>query len=307
MTITRQYLIYCSIIPPGKRNSLGGNRLSVGPDCDGFEVLSKVAETPDEDEEKFVIERISGTIKACDENVKQGDIVPSPVFGLPQITGNSVVTVCYADPKYELGFKFPAVKLPGAIDPPRVLKPGHQQNDHHHRPMTGMVRQEWNQGARVDQAGHRMANHYSGHNSHSNRQGGYNTAEYDYNQQRQGGGGGGGGYNNSYRGRGGGGGGGGGYGGSRPYNNSYGGGGGGYQQGGSQSNQYQNRYGGVASGGGGGGGQQYQGGNRGGGGGYQGQGGNNSYRGRGGGGQGGQGGQGQGGGYQNSYNQQRRY
>lgn len=271
-----------------KRNSLGGNRLSVGPDCDGFETLSRIAES--KDEEQFVIERISGTIKACDENVKQGDIVQSPVLGLPQLNGNSVVTVCFEDPKYEVGFKFPAIKLKGAIDPPRVLKRGEP------RPMTGMVYQQWNQGAQVGRGGHRMVSHQIGGN---NRQSGYNTAEYDYNQGRQGGGGGGrGGYNNNNQG----GGGGSGYG-QRSYNNNSGGygGGGGYNrdQRGSHSNQYQqNRYGGVAQSGGQ---QQY---NQGGqGGGYQGHGG---YQGQGGGNRGYRGGRG-GGGYGQQNNYQNRY
>lgn len=270
--------------------------MSVGRDCDGFHKLASIAERTDGSEEKVVIEQISGTLKACDENVRQGDIVPSPVLGLPQITGNSVVTVCFEDPKYEKGFVFPAIKLAGAVDPPKVLKQGYQGNDNNYRPMTGMVRQEWHKGPRMDQAGHRMVNHYSGHNSHSsNRESGYTTVGFDYNQQRnqsqqqgpwaggyvpsggqyQGGshrgGGGRGGYN-------GGGGGGGGYG------NNRGGGGGGY-------NRNDNRYGGGANG-------QYQGGGGGHRGGERGGGGNNNYRGRGGGG---------GGGYNSYNNQQRRY
>lgn len=295
----------------GKRNSLGGNRLSVGRDCAEYHTLASVAEADSDVPEPVVIEGISGTISASEVNVRQGDNLPSPVLGLRQITDNSVVTVTFEDPKYDRNFIFPAIKLKGAVDPPKVLKDAaqNQSNQYNHRPMTGMVRQEWQQGARVNQAGHRMINAYSGHNNNysSNRQGGYNTAEYDYQQRQQ----------QPYRGRGGAGSGGYNQDQSRSYQSeSYGGGSGhrggrgndhgsgGYNSRGN-SNRYQpypsNRYGGVASGqyqrgrgAGGGGGYNNA---RGGGGGAEGYHSQNN-RGRG-------GGSSSGGNYYNPYNQRR--
>ena len=48
----------------------------------------------------------------------------SPVAGLDNVRNNKVITVRYRDPTYAKDFVFLARKLPGAEEPPRVLKPG---------------------------------------------------------------------------------------------------------------------------------------------------------------------------------------
>lgn len=47
----------------------------------------------------------------------------SPVKDLAPLTHNIVCCVRYRDPKYARGFIFPARRLKGAKEPPRVLKP----------------------------------------------------------------------------------------------------------------------------------------------------------------------------------------
>lgn len=57
------------------------------------------------------------------------------------IYGNIVVTVRFRDPKYTKGFVFPAKKLKGAKEPPRVLKPTDldPQANRHWRAQIGMA------------------------------------------------------------------------------------------------------------------------------------------------------------------------
>lgn len=55
--------------------------------------------------------------------------LPSPVIGLQPVLGNHVVCVRFVDPAYDK--EFPARRLEGAQQPPRVLKPGnlsHEEN-----------------------------------------------------------------------------------------------------------------------------------------------------------------------------------
>lgn len=55
--------------------------------------------------------------------------LPSPVIGLQPVLGNHVVCVRFVDPSYDK--EFPARRLEGAVQPPRVLKPGnlgHEEN-----------------------------------------------------------------------------------------------------------------------------------------------------------------------------------
>ena len=48
---------------------------------------------------------------------------PSPVRGLFAVENNKVLCVGYRDLKYGDEFLFPSTRLPGAIDPPNVLRP----------------------------------------------------------------------------------------------------------------------------------------------------------------------------------------
>lgn len=92
----------------------------------------------------FLINRMSWT-----------SILSSPVSGLPDVMDNRVVTVRFRDLKYDLDFVFPARRLEGAVDPPRVLKPqDFDDSKGNYRPVIGFNRNM--PRASMSQAGHRM-------------------------------------------------------------------------------------------------------------------------------------------------------
>lgn len=65
----------------------------------------------------------------------------SPIGCLEPVTDNIVCSVRFRDPKYKKGHKYPAIRLSGAKDPPRVLKPEDltAQQNRNWRAQTGMV------------------------------------------------------------------------------------------------------------------------------------------------------------------------
>jgi hypothetical protein len=83
------------------------------------------------------------------------------VLGLDGVSNNMVCCVKYRDPKYDAGFIFPAKRLKGAIDPPRVLKPGDldAEASRNWRPIIGMVPSTTR--ATLGDAGHRMVGHHA--------------------------------------------------------------------------------------------------------------------------------------------------
>lgn len=58
-------------------------------------------------------------------------------MGLIDITDNNVLSVRWRDPKYADSFIFPAVKLPNAVEPPKVLKQGEDEGNRNYRPVIG--------------------------------------------------------------------------------------------------------------------------------------------------------------------------
>jgi len=88
------------------------------------------------------------------------------INSLHDCTDNSVIMVKYRDPKYAKDFIFPACKLDTAVEPPKVLKQGHDQGNPHYRPNIGFNNNR-SQFGRVGEAGQRMVNHY-GNNRNNN-------------------------------------------------------------------------------------------------------------------------------------------
>lgn len=84
---------------------------------------------------------------------------------------NRVITVKYRDPKYPAGFIFPARRLPGAKEPPKVLKQGIDQGNPNYRPVIGF-NQNRSQFASVGDAGKRVVNHYTGNRYDGGNSGG---------------------------------------------------------------------------------------------------------------------------------------
>ncbi|KAH9642299.1 hypothetical protein HF086_009663, partial [Spodoptera exigua] len=72
---------------------------------------------------------VTGDVMLSRDCVVIGGQLPSPVIGLQPVLGNHVVCVRFVDPAYDK--EFPARRLEGAQQPPRVLKPGnlsHEEN-----------------------------------------------------------------------------------------------------------------------------------------------------------------------------------
>ncbi|KAL3228858.1 hypothetical protein MRX96_023759 [Rhipicephalus microplus] len=102
---------------------------------------------------------IGGKILLSHNAVGPGDDVRSVIPGLEDIPGNMVVCVRFRDPKYADDFVFPAVRLPGATEPQRVLKPGDlsQEESRNWRPQIGMAPRR--HIASLSDSGRRMIGH----------------------------------------------------------------------------------------------------------------------------------------------------
>lgn len=175
---------------------MGSDRLYIGPGNAGYETLKAIYAKKAANAKSSLsieIDRTFGTVTICEEHVDIGDgILDSPVLGLPRITENVVVTVNYKDPKYDVNFIFPAVKLEGVVDPPRVLKAGgsgnqgeYNQQGSPYRPYIGFNRND--SGARLGAAGHRMMNPYMGGQGNQRGGGGYHQQSYTNRNQQYGG------------------------------------------------------------------------------------------------------------------------
>lgn len=150
-----------------RRNLRGDDRLYVSSKNEGYQLLNGLynQKIDMEAECAVAIQGMRGTVLISESCVsKESSSLASPVKGLPMIYGNIVVTVRFRDPKYTKGFVFPAKKLKGAKEPPRVLKPTDldPQANRHWRAQIGMA--PATQRASVDTAGHRMLGHYTPRN-----------------------------------------------------------------------------------------------------------------------------------------------
>ncbi|XP_037086044.1 5'-3' exoribonuclease 2-like [Pollicipes pollicipes] len=141
-----------------RRNVRGDDRLFIRNGHAGFEVVHQMyaesTETLEANPELF--QKMSGALMPADDLVEQGADVVSPVPLIKSLRNNQVVTCRYKDPQFPQSFVFPAVKLPGATSPPRVLKPQDLDRaaSRRWRPQIGMVRS--NTVASLGRAGHRM-------------------------------------------------------------------------------------------------------------------------------------------------------
>lgn len=150
-----------------KRNIRGDDRLYVSTTNEGYSLLDGLYQQKVEKnaESAVTIQGMRGTVLLSDDCVdKNGGSLTSPVKGLPMLYGNVVVCVRFRDPAYATGFVFPARKLKGARDPPRVLKPQDldPQANRQWRSQVGMA--PATQRAYMGGAGHRMMSHYTPRN-----------------------------------------------------------------------------------------------------------------------------------------------
>uniref|UniRef100_A0AC34QF17 5'-3' exoribonuclease n=1 Tax=Panagrolaimus sp. JU765 TaxID=591449 RepID=A0AC34QF17_9BILA len=100
---------------------------------------------------------------ACDAAaVMPGETYPS-IFKnsiiYKDITPNLCMMVDYRDPQYPKGYKYPAIRLAGVIEPESTLKPKSydEQQNGQYRPNVGFTRDR--QYANMSQPGHRMLSH----------------------------------------------------------------------------------------------------------------------------------------------------
>ncbi|CAG9813681.1 unnamed protein product [Phaedon cochleariae] len=146
-----------------KRNIRGDDRLYVSTKNSGYDLVSNLyLQKVDPDAECAVsIDGMRGTVLVSDICVSVGGSLESPVTDLAPLEDNAVCCVRYRDPKYARGYIFRAVKLKGAKDAARVLKPSDltPQQNRNWRPQIGMA--PATQRANLDVAGHRMINHHA--------------------------------------------------------------------------------------------------------------------------------------------------
>uniref|UniRef100_A0A8D8TWE9 5'-3' exoribonuclease n=1 Tax=Cacopsylla melanoneura TaxID=428564 RepID=A0A8D8TWE9_9HEMI len=155
------------------RNVRGDDRIYIGSDNEMYSLLKGLYTGKKKDVETEVMNQgMRGRVLLSQDNVNQGGSLVSPVRGLEVVRSNTVYCMKFRDPNYGENFKYPAIRLEGAIEPARVLKPGDlpvSQNQGW-RPQTGMAPRH-NQ-ASVGQAGHRMVNHYTPRDQSNGRTGG---------------------------------------------------------------------------------------------------------------------------------------
>ncbi|XP_044731123.1 5'-3' exoribonuclease 2 homolog [Chrysoperla carnea] len=144
-----------------RRNVRGDDLLYVSRKNTGYSFIrdlyqKKIGTT----EIPIAFENIQGTVLLADENVPEGDNLQSPVTGLSVVCDNAVYCVKFRYPKYPEGFIFPAIRMKGAKEPPRVLKPGDldEAASKAWRPQIGMA--QATQRASLSDSGHRMLGHY---------------------------------------------------------------------------------------------------------------------------------------------------
>ncbi|PZC76814.1 hypothetical protein B5X24_HaOG204131 [Helicoverpa armigera] len=150
-----------------QRNIRGHDRLYVGTANKSYDYLlglyseagSKLRSLIEKQQKyPYISDGVTGEVMLSKDCVVIGGQLPSPVIGLQPVLGNHVVCVRFLDPSYDK--EFPARRLEGAVQPPRVLKPGHlgHEENRNYRPQIGMVRS--NTIATMEAAGRRMLGHH---------------------------------------------------------------------------------------------------------------------------------------------------
>ncbi|XP_043525618.1 5'-3' exoribonuclease 2 homolog isoform X2 [Frieseomelitta varia] len=151
-----------------KRNVRGDDRLYVGLGNSNYNFIKElyISHVRFDIETSISIDGMRGTVLLAEDCVGDGATLPSPINSLP-VRNNKVYCVRFRDPKYNSNFIFPARKLKGAREPPRVLKP--QDFDQMNRntgntwkPQIGFTPST--QVASLSEAGRRILGHYTNHN-----------------------------------------------------------------------------------------------------------------------------------------------
>ncbi|XP_075222550.1 5'-3' exoribonuclease 2 Rat1 isoform X2 [Lycorma delicatula] len=146
-----------------KRNVRGDDRLYIGKEHESYTFIIALYKNPSnyDTENSLSANGMRGTILLAEDNVNIGGSLPSPVNGLPVVRYNTVTVVRFRDPKYPESYIFKAVKLKGAKEPPRVLKPEdlNKSDSRNWRPQIGMA--PATQRASLGGPGHKMLSHFA--------------------------------------------------------------------------------------------------------------------------------------------------
>ena len=151
--------------PEIERNIRGDDRLYVREGHKGYNLLRTIYTDNFEQDTEIQIdgkmfEGMSGRVLFSKNCIPADGSFESPVRGLSSVNNVRAISVRFRDPKYADDFLFPAKRLPGAEDPPKVLKPEDlARQGANFTPRFGFG--ERNNRANLGQAGHRMVNHYS--------------------------------------------------------------------------------------------------------------------------------------------------
>ena len=102
-----------------------------------------------------------GRVLHSNDCIQTDGTFETPVKGLRPVLAVRTLCVRYRDPGYPEDFIFPARRLPGAVDPPNVLRPEDliERGGANYTPRFGFGPRH--DRARLDQAGHRMINHHN--------------------------------------------------------------------------------------------------------------------------------------------------
>ncbi|XP_044011716.1 5'-3' exoribonuclease 2 homolog [Aphidius gifuensis] len=172
-----------------KRNVRGDDRLYVSTSNSGYNFIKGLyTNNIDFDKQTEIsIDGMRGTVLIAEDCVGEGATLPSPIKGIP-VRNNAVYCVRYRDPKFDSGFIFPAKRLKGVKEPPRVLKPQdfEQMNrgtDNRWSPRIGFTQS--NQKASLGDAGHRMIGHYANSNRNQGQSGQYSHVPPPQNSYQQ--------------------------------------------------------------------------------------------------------------------------
>ncbi|XP_055588422.1 5'-3' exoribonuclease 2 homolog [Uranotaenia lowii] len=160
------------------RNENGLARLYLYPGSEAYRMVKGLySGTVDyEREVSILVDCMRGSIIPTVENIPDNGVLPSPIPGESPVDENKVLTMKFLDPQYADDFIFPARKLEGARDQPKVL--GANEG-----PVIGFGPRT--DRARLGNAGHRMMNHYTGAGNRggngSGNRGGFNNYSRDNN------------------------------------------------------------------------------------------------------------------------------
>lgn len=137
------------------RNENGLARLYLSPGSEAYKMIKGMYVDPVDykREVPVLVDGMRCLIIPSKENIPQDGALTSPIPGLHAVSENRILTMKFLDPVYADDFIYPARKLEGARDQPKVL--GANEG-----PVIGFGPRT--DRARLGGAGHRMVNHHAG-------------------------------------------------------------------------------------------------------------------------------------------------